>query len=94
MKASETNLSNRLELIKALYSKKHKKRNSKNVAYIVLTHAPILFKLVKQFQPAQGFTVKKDSFPGGYCCSFETVCRDNESAQVINGITAKYMCSF
>ena len=91
---ADTDLKNRLSKIKSTYFSKHKEREGKNIAYIVLTHAPIIYKLVGYYKPANGCKINKDGFPGGYCCSFEVVVRNDESAKVVNGVTAKYMCGF
>ena len=84
----------RAKEIKNCYLKKHTKRDDSAVAYIVLSHAPVIFKLIDQFESKYEKLKKskQNGFPG-YCGSFDVVIKDDEPPAVIQGITAKYMCS-
>ena len=74
-----------------MYMNKHKERTGKCVAYIVLSHAPILATLVENgFGNSDRSNFKVYS---KYCSSFEVFVKDNEEPKVPVGIKCDYMDS-
>ena len=71
---------------------KHTQRNDKCVAYIVLSHAPVLNDLVKE---RFGSTEKNNmKIYMKYCCSFEVVRKGNDEPEVIRAANWAYMDNF
>ena len=81
----------RVKNIVAMLVQKHKKRNDgKNIVYVIVTHAPVVYQTLPTICKTAKEGTQKISFPD-YCGSFEILITGQEEIYVKKGINDDYI---